>query len=34
VLLVEGKVSAFQQVFGILDYCAKQSKARILKSIL
>merc|ERR1719409_415388 len=30
VLLVEGKVSAFQQVFGILDYCAKQTKPLVV----
>uniref|UniRef100_A0A7S0NFB8 Uncharacterized protein n=1 Tax=Hanusia phi TaxID=3032 RepID=A0A7S0NFB8_9CRYP len=30
VLLVEGKVSSFQQVFGILDFCAKQSKPLIV----
>ena len=30
VLLVEGKISAFQQVFGILDFCAKQTKPLIV----
>lgn len=30
VLLVEGKISAFQQVFGILDFCAKQAKPLIV----
>ena len=30
VLLVEGKISQFQQVFGILDFCAKQSKSLLV----
>jgi len=30
VLLVEGKISAFQQVFGILDFCAKQTNPLIV----
>jgi chaperonin GroEL len=30
VLLVEGKISAFQQVFGILDFCAKQTKPLVV----
>jgi chaperonin GroEL (HSP60 family) len=30
VLLVDGKISQFQQVFGILDFCAKQTKPLIV----
>jgi chaperonin GroEL len=30
VLLVDGKVSNFQQVFGILDFCAKNSKPLVV----
>jgi len=30
VLLVEGKISAFQQVFGILDFCAKQTEPLVV----
>ena len=30
VLLVDGKVSSFQQVFGILDFCAKNGKPLIV----
>ena len=30
VLLVDGKVSSFQQVFGILDFCAKNAKPLVV----